>query len=315
VHLDNRRVLITGASGFVGANLVRKFTNVGAHTIGIIRPDSDLWRLSPIDDLKLLRLDLRDHPATITTIRDAAPEVIVHAAAASGHPRTASQRSEAVDSTIIATANLLEAAIAAGVPRFIHIGSSLEYGARDAPLSEQTPLEPTSFRGAAKAAATLLVDAYARSGLAISTLRLFSVWGYWEAPTRFFPRAIAAAIFGRLLSITTANHKRDWIFIDDVAEACVKTVRATESTGQTFNIGSGTQHGNHEVIAVIQKVLGTQVAIADDEFPPQPTDVPHWVADNRKAREVLDWQPHVQLEDGILRFARWMKQHQHFYAP
>ena len=208
---------------------------------------------------------------------------------------------------VLGTSNLLEATRPLACRCFVHMGSSLEYGPRARPLTETDALQPTTFRGAAKAAAALLCrQAVGGDGAPIVALRPFSVYGYWERG-RLVPTAILSALLGRPMSLTTPGYRRDLVFVEDVVEACLRAGEADGAIGETINVGSGQQWSNEEVVEAVQALSGTRIPLSIGAHPASCSDTEHWVADIRKAKEVLGWEPEHTLTQGLEKTVAWFR--------
>jgi nucleoside-diphosphate-sugar epimerase len=311
---DGRSVLVTGAAGFIGANLTRGLIQRGARVHAVVRATTELWRIEQVlPSIAVHTADLTDARALDSIVEEIRPEVIYHLAAPGGHPRSREGREQMLRTAVEGTANLLEATATLPHLRFVHVASSLEYGPRVRPLAETDALRPTTFRGAAKAAATLLCQQAARShGQPIVVLRLFSVYGYWERG-RLIPAAILAALRGRPLSLTSPGYRRDLVFVEDVVEACAKAVERDNVVGEIVNVGSGEQWSNEEVVETVQALCGMQVPVHVGAHPPSCSDTDHWVADIRKAKELLGWEPRHMLRPGLERTIAWFRSNEELY--
>jgi nucleoside-diphosphate-sugar epimerase len=314
-RLKGKCVLVTGAAGFIGANLVRALLRENAVVHALIRPRSRPWRLADVlSRLVLHRVDLNDFSRLGPAVREMRPHILFHLALPSGHPSTYRENIDMLRTSVLGTANLLEATASADFQRFVHIGSSLEYGPRESPHRESDPLAPVTPRGAAKAAATLQCRQFAHAnGRPAVVLRLFSVYGYWEAPTRLVPTAICAAINRGTMRMTGPGYVRDMIFVDDVVNACVRATQTDLAPGEIINVGSGTQSSNEEVIATIEELCGREIRVERGTYPPSPSDTDHWVADIRKARKLLGWEPQHTLREGLEKTIHWMRRHRSLY--
>ncbi|HEY0005138.1 MAG TPA: NAD-dependent epimerase/dehydratase family protein [Pyrinomonadaceae bacterium] len=311
--LQGKGVLVTGAAGFVGANLARELDRRGALVHALVRQETDCWRLAGISErLKLYKVDLTDSVELQTIVSLIRPEIIFHAAVQRAES-SAQARRETLEANIIGTFNLLEATAAHDYERFVHLGSSMEYGHHESSLKETSCLEPVLFFSATKAASTLLCQQAARAGRPIVTLRLFSVYGYWESPQRLVPTAIMAALYNRELSLTARGYRRDFIFIEDVLQACLLAAETQGAVSQIINIGSGKQWTNEELIRLVESVTGRQIKLCEDSYPARASDTTHWVADIDKAHEVLGWEPAHSLEAGLKKTCDWLKGQQEFY--
>ena len=315
--LQGRRILVTGAAGFIGANLARSLLDAGGEVHAVVRPSTDLWRIAEIAPrLTLHRLDLTRIELVQRTVAAIRPEVILHLAAPGGHPLSQRKGTEMLVDHLLGTANLLEATAPLDYRRFVHFGSSLEYGPRKRPHRESDLLQPSTVRGAAKAAATLLCQQFARANRRpIVVLRPFSVYGYWEGPARLVPTAIRAVLLGQGIALTEPGYRRDLIFAGDVVDACLLAVesKSKKVTGEVINVGSGQQWSNEEVVEIIQALAGRRVSVRVGAYPSRPSDTGNWVADIRKAKRLLGWAPRRSLQAGLERTIAWFRQHGHVY--
>ena len=303
--LKDARALVTGGAGFIGANLVRSLLGAGAEAHAVVSPSSDLWRLKDLGrDVPVRRVDLLDTGAIDRCVRSVRPDLIFHLAARGGHAAGRHDRAEALAASALATLNLLEATGAYGRGFLLHAASSLEYGPLDRAHRETDPLIPTTFRGAAKACASILCGQAAARGLPVAVLRLFSVYGPWEQPDRFIPTAVAAALEGRALPLTAGDSTHDFVFVGDVCEAFLLAA-AARPAGETVNVAAGRRRTNREVVALIESLTGRRIRISRRPHPAHPSDTACWLADIRKARALLGWRPRHSLRAGLAETIRW----------
>ena len=313
--LSGQRVLVTGATGFIGANLVRALLQAKAEVHVIVRAGSDRWRLAGV------AAQINWHGADLTAIEPLAqavvaakPDIIFHSAAFGGHPTHAAQREAALFATVAGTSNLLEALDPLPYRRLVHLGSSLEYGPKVKPLREDELLEPNTFRGATKAAAALLCLQAARAERKpIVVLRPFSVYGPWEANGRLIPTLMLTLLRRGEMRLTEAGTYRDFIFIEDVVEACLLAATAEGINGEIINAGAGEQYSNEEVVALAQEIAGIRVTVTPGAFPHRPSDTANWVADISKAQRLLGWQPRHSLGAGLAKTFAWFREQQQHY--
>jgi nucleoside-diphosphate-sugar epimerase len=304
-------VWVTGAAGFIGANLCRALLAAGAEVHAIVRPGSSCDRLADITgDITIHRLDLCDASHVRAAIQQFAPAVILHAAVHNAYNHDA-PLSVVVANNVIATANLLDAVAALKSARLVYLGSSTEYGPTANAHNEQDPLNPITRHGATKAAASILVTQQARAGCVDAlTLRLFSVYGPWEAEHRLVPSAIHAALFGTVLPLTRPGLRRDYVCVADVAEACLLASITPGISGEVINIGSGIETANEELVRMVEQITRHQIRIQPGIYRPHPTDTEHWVADIRLAKALLGWSPRYSLQEGLKQTVAWFAQRQ-----
>lgn len=167
-----------------------------------------------------------------------------------------------------------------------------------------------TFRGLAKATASMVASWYAlHGGLNVTILRFFSVYGPWESPSRFIPTVLRAAIRGEEIRLTAPGFRHDFVFVEDVVAACLRAAEAELASGEVFNIGSGQQWANEEVVALVERLVGHRLPVRVGAYPAQPPDTHHWQANIAKARALLGWAPAHSLEEGLRKTLTWMQEH------
>lgn len=303
-----RSVLVTGGTGFIGANLVRALLALRARTHVLLRPTSSTWRLADcIRDVEWDTANLCDFPALARVIHAARPDFIFHLATARGiGPQ---DRARYATTGILGATHLIEALRQRPQCKLVVAGTSLEYAACEGPIPEDHLLAPNTLHGAVKAAAGLLYRQAAQAeGLAISQLRLFHVYGAWESGHRFLPTAIEAALAGKPVPLAAGDSRRDWVHVDDVVDAFLRAA-GLAAPGEIFNVGTGVEHGNHDVLAALERVTGQPIQTSSGKIAARPTDSSHRHADITLARRRLGWVPKDNLADGIRRTLAWRQIH------
>lgn len=304
-----KRVLITGASGFVGANLARRLLLDG-HTIRLaLRTESRLWRIREIvSHVEVSFVDLGDAEAVHSLISAFRPEWVFHLAAHGAYPEQRDARCILLTNALGAV-NLLDACTQVGCGAFVQTGSSSEYGFKDHAPAETEPIEPNSLYAVSKAAATHYGNYVARTrGLKVTTLRLYSVYGPYEEPTRLMPALIDHGLRGRFPPLVDPKTARDFIYIDDVLDACIQAATVDVSQpGAVFNVGTGIQTSLREVVEVARRIFKISDNPIWGSMPDRHWDTYCWVADITNARRELGWQPRTAFETGLRRMIEWYR--------
>jgi UDP-glucose 4-epimerase len=291
--------VVTGGAGFIGSELVSQLVAAGWRVTVIDNLATGRWEnLDGLDGVKRLTLDVRD----VRELPDCS--VVFHLACLGvRHSLHAPRETHEVNAT--GTLVMLEAARAAGVERFVYVSSSEVYGsAQTVPMTEQHPTYPSTAYGASKLAGEAYARAYFLSyGLPTVVVRPFNTYGprchhegdSGEAIPKFLLRAQAGfplVIFG------DGEQTRDFTYVSDTAQGILRAGICADALGQTFNLGSG-----REVSINMLARLAKGASVLHE--PSRPGDVRRLVADATLAREMLGFEPRIELEDGIERLRAW----------
>ncbi len=301
--------LVTGGAGAVGAVLVRRLIGDGVAVHAILRPETDRWRIADIGDrLVPHEADLTDTVAVRRIVGDVDPDVMFHLARHRGNPAALDYR-EAVRAQRRSHAQPPRSGRGSPGEAVRACRVVAQYDLDRSPLRESDAPAPRTAHGVTKAAATLLAQHFARErGLPVVVLRVFTVYGPWEAPKRFVPQLMLAALENRPLSVTSdRNLAHDWILVDDVVEACVRAATVDGVAGEVVNVGTGCQSTNEQLIGVVEKLVGRSIVRAEAPFPKRTWDTAHWVADVTKARERLGWHAEADIHAGLGRTLEWFR--------
>lgn len=312
--LSGKKVFITGATGFVGSNLVRRALSRGAEVFINTRSTSDTWRIRDIlSDVTVIPVDITGFEKMRDSLRKVRPEIIFHTAVYGGNAQQ-NDTDTIISTNICGTVNLLKCCENLDVDLFVNTGSSSEYGLKNHKMNESDFLEPVTDYGAAKAAATLFCRSYAaREKIPLITLRLFSPYGPYEQKTRLIPSIILAAMQKNNPQISSRQFVRDFIFIDDVLNAYEALMELENPSGEIFNIGSGQQHTVGEVTDMIISLLGNEVT-AQTGLPQVWKNEPAcWQADIQHAKTELHWEPQYALREGLAKTIDWFKNNKTLY--
>jgi nucleoside-diphosphate-sugar epimerase len=302
-------VLVTGAAGFVGSHLCGALLDRGYEVRGIdafvdyypraVKEDN-VAGLRGRPRFRLVEADLRT--ADLVGLVDGA-DVVVHAAAMPGLPRSWTDFVLYESCNVLATQRLAEAACATGVGKLVYVSTSSVYGL-EACGDETLPLRPVSPYGVTKLAAEHLLGAYAASrGLPVCVLRYFSVYGPRQRPDMAYHRFVEALLDGRPLTVHgDGRQTRSSTYVGDCVAATVAAVERAEP-GEVFNIGGGQVVSVLEVIEILEAVLGVRADVRHTG--PRPGDQRRTAANTAKARRLLGYVPEVGPVEGLTAQARW----------
>lgn len=303
----SKRILITGASGFIGANLARRVLREGNRVHLLLRAGYRPWRLTGIESEVHYHLaSLEDREAISALVREVQPDQVFHLAAYGAY--SSQQGIERMAATnLVGCAALLDACAETGVEAFVNAGSSSEYGAKDhAPDEEELP-EPNSHYAITKLAATHYCRFVARTrNLPVVTLRLYSIYGPWEEPTRLIPTLLVTGLAGKLPPLVSPDIARDFVYVDDAVDALLMAARAPQP-GAVYNVCGGRQIALRELVATARRLLSIEAEPAWATMPDRAWDTTVWVGTGARIAKELGWRATTALETGLTKTVEWLK--------
>ena len=307
--LTGARVFVTGASGFLGSNFVRRALSAGAKVTVLMRPGADPWRLDGVSDrVEIVEGDLTSLASKDITARLGGVDVVYHFAAA-GLDQTVADDLAMIQANVTGTCLALDFARRAGAGRFIHMGTSGEYGPCERADEEDLP-RPTGIYGATKASATILARAFSqRYGLAVVVLRPFAVYGPYESGFRLVPHCILRSLQGVPIEVSSGEQTRDYIHVDDVVRAAELVGSHPQAPGHTFNLCWGADTPIKDVVTRVVALTGSQSPIHFGAKPHIPGEMWKTSGNPSKADALLAWVPLVRLDDGLRATIAWFREH------
>lgn len=310
------KFLITGASGFIGSNIVRKLIGLHQKVSIIVRNKNLNWRLKEVSN----KVDIHVHdvlkPGLDGLVRKIQPTIIYHLAAYGVSPKDNNAESM-IDVNIKGLNNVIQAAKTVSIKLLVNTGSSSEYGIKSAPIRESDIPLPINDYGICKAAMTLYCQKVAKTeNFPIITYRLFSPYGPFESNERFIPTVIARMLKNKPLRLSSPSYVRDFIYIDDVVNAYLSVIDRKVPFGSVVNIGSGKQYNLHDVVHVVQQYTKSKAHVIWNARKPQKRQIEPlcWQADITYAYKILGWKPKYTLEEGIEKTIHWIRNNYRFYA-
>lgn len=299
-----RRVLVTGAAGFIGRSVTQHLVDVGIEPLRLDRVECDPRPDSVSVTLDLVTADLHELLGEV--------DAVIHLAGTPGVQSSWAEGFEVhVRDNLLATQRLCEAALATDCRRVVVASSSSVYGdVVDGGALEDGPLAPLSPYGASKAAVEHLLHAYEARGLSVAAMRYFTVYGPWQRPDMAIHRLFRAALGGPAFPLRgSGEQRRSFTFVDDVADATVRAVRR-QTPHSVFNIGGGEVISVRDLIDRIEHLTGRSIAI--EQLPPSPGDPRRTAADVSRARAELGWNATTSIDDGLRAQWAWHEgQRQH----
>ena len=321
---DKKKVLVTGAGGFIGSHLTERLFELGANIRAFVR------YTSRVDEgfIKYFSDDLRKHVdivygdirelETVVKATDGV-DIIFNLAALVGIPYSYIHPQEVIETNTIGTLNVLMAARDAGIEKLVQTSTSEVYGtAKYVPINEDHPKQPQSPYSASKIAADAIALSFYHSfDLPVAVIRPFNTYGPRQSDRAVIPSIISQALTKDSLTLGSTTPTRDFTFVTDTVEGFVKVAESEKSVGMEINLGTGKEISIEDLIRKIISLVGRDVAIEQDKerIRPAGSEVERLCADNTIARKVLGWSPKVSLTDGLEETINFIKNNPGFYAP
>lgn len=318
------KILVTGGAGFIGSHLTEALVRNNYKVKALIHYNSfgSVGNLGfvPKDILKDVEIvcgDVQDF-SFIKKISKGA-DAIIHLAALIGIPYSYEAVSSYINTNITGTHNILQSALENNISQVIHTSTSEVYGSAEyVPMDEKHPLKAQSPYSATKISADKIAESYWRSfDLPVSIIRPFNTYG-----PRQSSRAVIPTILGQLIrhyrqiSVGSYFPIRDFTYVADTANAYISMLGNKKSIGEIINIGSGSGISIADLISLSCRILNRsncKTIKENERVRPRKSEVSRLICDNKKAKEILGWEPQVNLDAGLRRVISFIEKNKEFY--
>jgi|TARA_B100001964_G_C14240662_1_gene604831 NAD dependent epimerase/dehydratase len=316
----NKKILVTGAGGFIGSHLVERLTSMQADVTCFVRYTSlNSWGF--LDDipnrksLNIISADLKDSDAVRKAVKN--NDMVFHLAAAVSIPHSYDFPREHLQTNIMGTFNVLSAAREFSIKKLVHLSSSEVYGtALEVPIKENHPLQGQSPYSATKIAADKLAESFYLSyDVPVAIARPFNTFGPRQSARAIIPTIITQALSSNKILIGNEKPTRDLNFVENTVDGIIGAAQSEKSVGEVINLGSGTDISIGELAKKILSLSGKSAKIVQDKqrFRPEKSEVMRLVADNTKAKKLLGWEPKISLDEGLRKTIEWISNNLNLY--
>ncbi|MFE2163394.1 GDP-mannose 4,6-dehydratase [Streptomyces lydicus] len=320
---SGRRVLVTGAEGFIGSTLVDLLVAAGAEVRAFVhyKPYAEKGHLAhhlgPGSPVEMLAGDVRD----AGRVRDAVAgcDTVFHLAALIGIPYSYDSPGAYVQTNVVGTENVAEACRQHAVRRLVHTSTSEVYGtALTAPIGEDHPLQPQSPYSASKIGADMMALSHWHAfDLPVTVVRPFNTYGPRQSARAVIPTILAQLHSGaRQIRLGSLTPTRDFTYVTDTAAGFLALADCDRALGQVVNLGTGREIAIGALAEALIAASGRDAEVVVDpaRLRPSGSEVERLLSDNSRARRWASWQPEVSLEEGLKRTSAWVAENLHLFA-
>lgn len=295
--IKDKRVLVTGASGFLGMALVHRLIQTGAQVYGVSRRNQEDG-----SGIKWLTGDLTDEKTARMIVAEAKPHIVYHLAGYADGARDLRLVESTFEQNALLTVHLLTAVAEHGCERFVYAGS----------MEEPDPFDATALPNAPYSAAKWVGTVYTRLfhrlyKLPTVALRIFLTYGPGpQLRTKLIPYTIATLLEGRSPEVSSGARLVDIVYIDDVVDAFVKAAAADSAVGETVEVGGGARYSLRQIVEAAAKAVGGGVQVSFGTVPDRPDEMMP-TADIERSLRLLGWRPQITLDEGMKRTVAWYR--------
>ena len=320
----DKRVLVTGAGGFIGSQLVERLLAEGARVRAFVRytsrADTGYLRFAPPElsgALEIASGDLREWHTMRQAVQGCA--IVFHLGALISIPYSYQHPYEVAEVNFMGTLNILMACRELGVRRLVHTSTSEVYGtARRVPIDESHPLQGQSPYSASKIGADKLAESFFCSyDLPVVTVRPFNTFGPRQTARAVIPAIISQALTKDTIQLGNLSTKRDFTYVSDTVQGFLCAAEAPSVEGQVFNLGTGQEIAIGEIAQKIIRMVGKPappaIEVDPERLRPEPSEVMRLLSDHSLARERLGWKPEFSLDEGLEQTIAWVREHPELY--
>jgi UDP-glucose 4-epimerase len=305
------KVLVSGATGFIGSHLVRRLVADGVEVHALTSAVSSICpvRLADLRDrIWLHEANITDRGALDALVKRVEPSHVFHLAAYTHVGKSWQRTDECIQVNVQGTVNLLRALEGTPYVRFVNMGTSEIYGDVPPPFKEDDPVRPVSPYAASKFSAECFCRLFHQGlGWPLVMVRPFNAYGPAQSADRVIPEIILRALRGEELKMTRGRQTREFNYVEDVVDGLVRAGTVAGLEGTLVNIGCGKDESIRSVAQTVLDLLGNPVEAQFGALPERPTEIWTMRCDNSRARELLDWKPQHDLVDGLEKTIAWYR--------
>ncbi len=320
-YFKNKRILVTGAGGFIGSHLAEALLDTSAKVQAFVHYNSRndwglLEELPPAtkSSIEMIAADLRDYHAVYRATKGA--DIVFHLGASIGIPYSLVYPNDVIETNILGTLNILKASLENHVTKIIHTSTSEVYGtAQYVPIDERHPLNPQSPYAASKIAADKLAESFFRSyALPVSILRPFNTFGPRQSLRAVIPTIITQLLQNRKVVVGSLEPRRDFTFVSDTVKGFIQLSMKDGVEGETFNLGTQKDIAVKDLILLIANLIGVtpEIEVDPQRIRSNQSEVMRLVSNNSRAAQILGWQPAYQIEEGLSLTIEWIREKKSF---
>lgn len=316
---QGRRVLVTGAGGFIGSHLTERLVRAGARVRAMVHYNSrnDWGQVEQLadgvrDSLEVLSGDVRDPFFCGEAVKDQA--VVMHLAALIAIPYSYVAPAEYVATNVLGTLNVLQACRQGGTEKVVHTSTSETYGtAQYVPIDEKHPMQGQSPYSASKIGADMIAESFFRSfGTPVATIRPFNTYGPRQSARAVIPTIAAQLAAGmKRIHLGSLAPVRDLTYVQDTAAGFMAVAESPKTVGEVVNVGSGATISIGELAQRMVELVNPSARVVSraDRVRPDKSEVMKLICANAKARQLTGWEPTVSLKDGLGRTIEFVREH------
>ncbi|HEY1636133.1 MAG TPA: GDP-mannose 4,6-dehydratase [Acidimicrobiales bacterium] len=310
-ELVGARVLVTGATGFIGSHLVRRLVDDEAEVHALTSTVSSVYPVRLLDLRERINLhegSLTDPTAMAVLAETVRPQVVFHLGAYTHVGKSWQRVDECVQTNVHGTVNLLQALASTGYRRFVYTSTSEVYGDVPVPFAEDATVNPLSPYSVSKYAGERFGRMFHLGrGWPIVVVRPFNAYGPAQSPDRIVPEIVVKGLRKERLAMTQGFQTREFNFAEDLADGFVRAATAPGLEGQVVNLGGGQEVSMRDLARTILDLMGNPIAAEFGALPDRPTEIPRMYSDTRKTRDLLGYVPSHSLEAGLERTIAWYR--------
>jgi NAD dependent epimerase/dehydratase len=311
---SNKRVLVTGAGGFIGSHLTERLVEEGANVRAMVHYNA-LGRWGWLDSshhikqIEVLAGDLTDRDSVRNAVKDR--EIVFHLGALIAIPYSYQAPLSYLQTNTAGTLNILQSGRDEGVECIVHTSTSEVYGtAQYVPIDEKHPLKGQSPYAASKIGADKMAEAFHLSfDVPVVTVRPFNTFGPRQSTRAIIPTIIVQCLLGDTIHLGNLHPTRDLNFVSNTVEGFLLAALTPSAIGKTVNLGSGREISVGDLATLIAKIIDKPIKIEseDQRLRPQGSEVERLLADQTLAKSLLGWAPRISLEDGLNQTIAWIR--------